>query len=372
MPVLAERDVERIAAVRKEQRIVGRCVDLALRDFARVSNRIATRAVNLWRAPQRIRILHRARAFYQLRSCEQLANSRRTLNLPKLAARFMHFRIERARAAAHRFERHRCGGVRNACDSLRVVDSEGEHRGRKIRAVHQRQAFLETRQQLLGTEAENRRKLLRIAQRRIGRRVEASLSEQHDEEVRERTEIAARSNRTAQRNERNDAAIQHRLHDVHELAPHAGMSLQKRIQPRRQRGPHNFGAEVIRDIVGIRVVADADRMTEQQIALQLFELVRRDRLVFEFAEAGGDAVLGRRRFAGFIRASIVFDDLRDQLLGTRNDGLRRRIALDENRWIARDGDQLLDRQRRAIERDRGHGRSIFRIVSISSARGVVT
>ena len=85
----------------------------------------------------------------------------------------------------------------------------------------------------------------------------------------QRTEITARSDGTFQRNERNDSAIDHRLDDLDHRAPHAGMPLQKRIQPRHQRRPHHLGIEIS------AVAADADRMRQQNIALELFEVVRR-------------------------------------------------------------------------------------------------
>ena len=132
--------------------------------------------------------------------------------------------------------------------------------------------------------------------------------------MRERTEIAAGADGAAQRDERNHAAVEHGLDDVDELAADAGVSLQKRIEPRGEHGADDVGGEVVRQIVGIAVLADADRVRQQQVALQLLEIVGRDRFVLELAEAGGDAVLGRRRLAGFPRLAVVVDDLRDELL----------------------------------------------------------
>ena len=62
-PVVAKLQIDRIAAVRKEKRIVGRGVDLALGDRPNECDRIARRAVHLRRTSQRIRILHRAGTF---------------------------------------------------------------------------------------------------------------------------------------------------------------------------------------------------------------------------------------------------------------------------------------------------------------------
>ena len=187
--------------------------------------------------------------------------------------------------------------------------------------------------------------------------VETSRAEERGEGVRERAEIAAGADGAAQRHERDHAAVEHRLHDVDELAADAGVSLQERVEPRGQNGADDVGGEVVREIVGIAVLADADGVREQQIALELFEIGGRDRLVFEFAEAGGDAVLGRRRLARFPRAAIVLDDLRDELFARGDALVRRRIDLHAHA-VARDAHELLDRERVAVEEDGvGHGGS---------------
>ena len=151
------------------------------------------------------------------------------------------------------------------------------------------------------------------------------------------------------RNERDHAAIEHGLNDVDELAAHAGMSLQERVETRGQHGAHDVGGEVVRKIVGIAVLADADGVRQQQVALELFEIGRRDRLVFEFAEAGGDAVLGRCRLARFPGAAIVLDDAGDELLARGDACVGGWVDLDAHAGVARDAHELLDRERVAVE-----------------------
>ena len=129
------------------------------------------------------------------------------------------------------------------------------------------------------------------------------------------------------------------------------MSLQERVEPRGQHRAHDIGRKVIRQIVGIDVVSDADRMRQQQIALQLHEIARRDRLVFEFAEAGGDAVLVRADLARLVRALVVLDDPCNQRLGSRHALVGLRIDVDAHARIASDLRQLLDGQRFAVEND---------------------
>src|SRR5438270_9351087 len=116
----------------------------------------------------------------------------------------MHLRVERTGAAAERFERERRIHVGDRGQLFRIKDAEGKERGRKVRAVHEREPFLERRQQLLGGEAEDVREVVRVADRGVGRRVETAGAEEDAEEVRERTEIAARSYRAVNRDDRDD------------------------------------------------------------------------------------------------------------------------------------------------------------------------
>ena len=91
-------------------------------------------------------------------------------------------------------------------------------------------------------------------------------------------------------------------------------------------------------------------MRQQQVALKLLEIGRCNRLVLEFAEAGGDAVLGRCRFACFPRAAIVLDDFRDELFAGGDTLIRGGIDL-HARALARDAHELLDRERVTVEED---------------------
>src|SRR5437867_5891679 len=101
--------------------------------------------------------------------------------------------------------------------------------------------------------------------------------------MRQRTEVPAGADRASQWNERNDAPIQHGLHDVDERAADAGMALQKRVEAREQRAAHDLRLEVVRGVVRIIRFPYADGVRQQQIALQLLEIGWRDRFVLEFA-----------------------------------------------------------------------------------------
>ena len=149
-PVVAELDVERFGLTVKKKRVVGGGVDLALGDVARVADGRARGAVNLRRAAQRIRILHGAGALDEFAAGDQLAHPRGAGDLAGVAAGRVHFRIERARAAAHRFERQRCRTIGEIGEPLSVRHSEGQHRCREVHAVDEGEAFLECGFHLVG------------------------------------------------------------------------------------------------------------------------------------------------------------------------------------------------------------------------------
>ena len=75
----------------------------------------------------------------------------------------MHFRVERARAAAHRFHGQRGGGIGEIGEALGIMNAEGQHRGGEVDAVHQRQPFFERRLHLFRFEAEKGRQLARFS-----------------------------------------------------------------------------------------------------------------------------------------------------------------------------------------------------------------
>src|SRR5437016_4550371 len=129
----------------------------ALGDGTRVRDGIARRPVHLRRATQRVRVLYRRGAFGEAAAAEQLAHARGAANLAGVAARFVHFGVERARTTAHCLERQ-CGrAVGERGEALGVVYAERQHRGREVDAVDEGQALFERRRDVY---AENRRQLL--------------------------------------------------------------------------------------------------------------------------------------------------------------------------------------------------------------------
>ena len=159
-PVRAELQIERLAVVGKEERIVGRGVDLALGDVARVARwRRASR-----RAPAARSGASRRPAPRRLRSTSRLPSSSvadrgGALDLARMPARLVDFRIEGARAAAR--APRASSAARGVGDCRRGVSAswtaEREHRRGEVRAVDERESFLERRLQLLAqSKAEER------------------------------------------------------------------------------------------------------------------------------------------------------------------------------------------------------------------------
>ena len=108
-----------------------------------------------------------------------------------------------------------------------------------------------------------------------------ALADERQREMRERREIARRSDRPAARHDRQHAAIEAVEQQLDRLDARAGVALRERVRAQEHRGAH--------DLVRIRL-ADAARMRAQQPQLQLAGQLLRNRAVDEAAEAGVDAV----------------------------------------------------------------------------------
>ena len=150
----------------------------------------------------RIGVLHGTGAFDEPASHEQRAHSFRALDLTLVAALLMNFLIERARAATHGLERQRRRRVGGIGEPLGVVDRKREHARREIGAVDERQSFFERWLDFFRVETEELRQLRCRTQGRLSSRpgptecrsyVKTPHAEQHDKEVRKRTEVTARA-----------------------------------------------------------------------------------------------------------------------------------------------------------------------------------
>ena len=108
-----------------------------------------------------------------------------------------------------------------------------------------------------------------------------AFADQHERDVRERRQIAARADRSAAGHVRVHAAVERRDERLERLDANAGESLRQHIRAQRHRRAH--GAHRQR-------LVDAGRVAAQQVDLQLRQIVAIDPRFGKRAEAGVDAV----------------------------------------------------------------------------------
>ncbi len=173
----------------------------------------------------------------------------------------------------------------------------GERHGRReLRSVEQRESFL-------GTEHER----FEPRQRQSFHRWESALFGEHiaDAEhgrrhVSERGEIARCADRALRRHDGNDVVREHRFQERDRLVANTGGALAQTHQLQRHHQPGDVGRQRL---------ADAGRMRQHDVLLQLGQIGGVDTNAGELAEAGVDAIDG-----------LAFrDDLRDHL-GAALDG----------------------------------------------------
>ena len=106
----------------------------------------------------------------------------------------MESRIKRSGRTKQRINRHGGGDLSGSVESLGVRHREGTDRRHQMRAVEQRQPLF--RAERNGSNAD-RAKRVRPRQANATRRNRLPLTNQHEREMRERSEIAAGTNRAA-------------------------------------------------------------------------------------------------------------------------------------------------------------------------------
>ena len=104
---------------------------------------------------------------------------------------------------------------------------------------------------------------------------------EHERQVRQRREVAARPDRSAARHDRMDARVERVDQPVERRAPDAGVALREHVRPQRHHRPHRARRQRL---------ADAGRVAAQQVPLQRPQRVPRNLHLGQRAEAGVDAV----------------------------------------------------------------------------------
>src|SRR5216117_2576114 len=272
------------AVRRKDERIVRDAPEIAQDHVACEAERLARRPVDLWHAAQAVRVLH-ARAV-AVRGDDpalgrQAAQVRRGRELARVRPEPVDPLVERRVGPHQRLERHRPGDVREANQTKRVGDGERRERRHQVRPVEEGQALL----RLEGQRGEPG------ARERLSRRhalpVEPglALADETQGHVREGHQVPRRAQRSLLGHEGVHAPVQageQRLDDRRAYA---------RGAPRERRGEQEHdGANLL---LG-EGRADAARMAQDEVPLELRALGGRDDDVLELADAGRDAVDRRR------------------------------------------------------------------------------
>ena len=167
--------------------------------------------------------------------------------------------------------------VRAPREALGAHERKRSLRGHELRAVDQRQALLRDEADRLEPDARERRR----AVEQLAFDAREPLADERQREVRERGEIARRTDGAARRHDRQHAACEAFEQQLDRLDARARVSLRKRVRAQQHGRPD--------DRVGVRI-SDPAGVRAEQTQLQLPGQLLRDLLRDEAAEAGVDAV----------------------------------------------------------------------------------
>jgi hypothetical protein len=151
-------------------------------------------------------------------------------------------------------------------------------RRRHLRAVEQRQAFLGAEHEGLEADAAHGLGTADHACRRPGR---LALADQHAGHVRERRQVARRTDRALARNARQHARVEQRQQRIDQRGPHARVAARQAHGLGREHHAHHRRGQRL---------ARAHAVRQHEVALQLGQVVVADARARKLAEAGVDAV----------------------------------------------------------------------------------
>ncbi len=181
---------------------------------------------------------------------------------------------------AEAVDRQRRRDVRRARELLGVEERQREDRRGRLRAVDERQPFL--RVQRHGGEPRSPQRL--FTRDWTGRAFDLPFPDEHERQVRERREVAARSDGSPRRDNRVHSGIEQREQRLERLDPHPREPERQHVRPERHRRADDADRQRL---------ADAGRVAAQEIDLQRVERAPVDADLGEGSEPGVDAVHGR-------------------------------------------------------------------------------
>ncbi len=179
--------------------------------------------------------------------------------------------------AAQPFERHGPGQLGRLHSRLRLQQGEHTDRRRRLRSVDEGKSLLLPHAHRLES-----RSLHRPSRRlRAVRAVDQPLADETAGHVRQRSEIAAGSNRTEFGDHRIDPGAQQREKEFDDFASNAGVAASQRVGAQQDDRPPHLRAQG---------ASEAARVTADQVLLDLEPSCRRHQDLGQPAEAGGHAV----------------------------------------------------------------------------------
>ena len=158
------------AALREDERVVGRAVHLDVEDPSEVIERVADRAVDLRHAAERVRVLDLVGealvAGLERRVAQEVAELRRDRDLAGVRPGELVGSGEGDVRAEQRLDAHRRGDARGPGQPVGVGEEQRPDRGHQLGAVEEREALLRLERQRLEADlAQTRRAPARAARR---------------------------------------------------------------------------------------------------------------------------------------------------------------------------------------------------------------
>ena len=252
--------------------------------------------------------------FADLAVGQQLAQQGGRALLPRMRSGVMDAGVERIRRAADRFETHGGGRVGSAPQRPGIRDEQRRQARLRLRAVHERQP-------LFGLERDRVRD------------AHVALTDHREREVRERREIARRTDAALRGHGRMDPPVQHLNEQLGEHRPHAARAAHQHVGSQQHHRAYG---------VLCQGLADTGRMAPNEIELQLATLLGRDAHVREFPETGIHAV---HRFSALDRGFDGPARLLHSLERLRIEG--------NGHPVPRYSNDISDRKRLPVQRDSG-------------------
>ena len=238
----------------------------------------------------------------------------------------MNAAIERPGGALKSVDAHRRRDVGGAGEVFGAGERHPQQRRGRLRAVDQCQAFLGAKRDGFKPCASQRVRPRHPT--RPTRPTRLTLPNEHQCEMRERRQVAARAHRPARRHARVHAAIQHLDQQLQRFDADAGKPFRQHVGAQRHCRAHHRH---------LKRVADAGGVAAQQIDLKRVELIGRNLYFREIAEARIDAV---RRL---VAVRVVVDHF------TRGTHARARGVGQSDLFVVMcDRDELIQRQGRTV------------------------